>query len=254
MCEALQSHPALQVQREKLRHRDAKPPPTASIKEAALLHSPGMDFMPATGPIDGCATACLQGARGSARVGSEEACRLPGHAGRLVGTAPRRKGPAGGGCLPPQGGGLSPGHRASASLVQGKSLVGKSVLSDPRQQGRDPHGKDRAMGGELPERVPGIGRVLVLAGGGPGWCPPACTLFYGPDRRGRGSGGERQRMAEACCGGVALMSGFSVGVWLVTFERMDSEVTAVYRGPVQRLPPIKCQAPTAARKQEGCPC
>ena len=63
-----------------------------------------------------------------------------------------------------------------------------------------------------------VKRVMILAGGRPGWCPPACAGLYKPDRWGR-----RRRWRKTTGGRGPQMGGsggwFSVGVWLVTFRR-----------------------------------
>lgn len=57
-----------------------------------------------------------------------------------------------------------------------------------------------------------------LAGGAPFLVPSRLFWAHKPDRWGRRWDGQRQRVAGAAWW-VAVMAGFSVGVWLVTFWR-----------------------------------
>ena len=71
--------------------------------------------------------------------------------------------------------------------VKGKSLVGKPTRLTPGASWSSGEGTSvfccclqRLLRGRAE-----VERVMILAGGGPGWCPPACARLYKLDRWGR---------------------------------------------------------------------
>lgn len=95
-----------------------------------------------------------------------------------------------------------------------------------------------------------VKRVTILAGGHPGWCPPACAGLYKPDRWGR------RRKWRKTTGGKGPQMGGSGG-WLfcgclagdLSEEWIQKRLLFV-EARFRDILSVKCQAPTVARKQE----
>lgn len=98
--------------------------------------------------------------------------------------------------------------------------------------------------------MPGLRKVTVLAGGGPGWCPPTCAWLYKPDRWGRGRGPRETRDAGARQAGgsddrvfCGCLAGDLLEEWI---QKWLLFVRAQFREVLQ----LKCQAPAVPGKQD----